>query len=66
VINALVDSLVETALEKSRNKQDKAERNVETLLDHLIHETRDPKVLKDEVLNVSRSSSSLSPTREGR
>lgn len=51
VIGSFVDHLVQNALEKSRTVKDGEE--YETLLDHLIQETRDPRVLKDEVLNVS-------------
>lgn len=48
-IDRLVHQLIEYALKKT-----KEEKGAEggTLLDHLIEETRDPKVLKDQVLNV--------------
>lgn len=42
---------MQQALDKSRSVKDGEE--METLLDHLIQETRDPMMLKDEVLNVS-------------
>ncbi|KAM0788535.1 hypothetical protein ACM66B_001663 [Microbotryomycetes sp. NB124-2] len=50
VINSFVDKLVSDGLNKQRTTKGKEE--VETLLDHLISETRDPKMLRDEVLNI--------------
>ncbi|ORY73252.1 cytochrome P450 [Leucosporidium creatinivorum] len=50
VISSFVDKVVQEALDKSRTVKNGEE--TETLLDHLIHETRDPKILKDEVLNI--------------
>lgn len=55
IISSFVDNVVSQALNKSRSVNDG--EATETLLDHLIQETRDPKVLKDEVLNVSFSAS---------
>ncbi|KAK4050918.1 Cytochrome P450 monooxygenase [Microbotryomycetes sp. JL221] len=50
VINSFVDKLVLDGLNKQRVV--KGNEEVETLLDHLISETRDPKMLRDEVLNI--------------
>ncbi|KAK4053493.1 hypothetical protein OIV83_001660 [Microbotryomycetes sp. JL201] len=50
VINSFVDNLVLNGLNKQRST--KGNEEVETLLDHLISETRDPKMLRDEVLNI--------------
>lgn len=48
VIGRFVDGLIEHALAKVYDSQEDSG----TLLDHLIQETRDPRVLKDQVLNV--------------
>ena len=48
----MVDGLIEKALARTRTVNEKGQETG-SLLDSLIQKTRDPKVLKDQILNVS-------------
>ncbi|KAF6748591.1 cytochrome P450 monooxygenase pc-3 [Ephemerocybe angulata] len=59
IINGFIDPILEAALARNQGKeklrQGEKDREVddnESLLDHLIHYTDDPKVLRDETLNI--------------
>ncbi|KAJ7625781.1 cytochrome P450 [Roridomyces roridus] len=57
IVNAYLDPIIGAAVEKKRTaellkKEAAAEVEAETLLDDLLQSTSDPKVLKDETLNI--------------
>lgn len=57
IINSYLDPIMRDALERHR-LEPKSEKNIEdvgegdTLLDHLVKQTDDTKILKDEILNI--------------
>ncbi|KAM0746556.1 cytochrome P450 [Meredithblackwellia eburnea MCA 4105] len=51
VMSRVIDKLIEKALQRSRKVDDSGEETI-TLLDSLVQKTRDPQVLKDQVLNI--------------
>ncbi|KXN91429.1 Cytochrome P450 52E1 [Leucoagaricus sp. SymC.cos] len=57
VVNALIEPIIENAVAKKAATQHEKEKvngeNIgDTLLDHLVQVTSDPKILKDETLNI--------------
>ncbi|KAK4698406.1 hypothetical protein P7C70_g7871, partial [Phenoliferia sp. Uapishka_3] len=51
IINVLIDKLVDKALAKSEGA-DADEKEASSLIDSLVQRTRDPKVIKDQVINI--------------
>ncbi|KAJ3569110.1 hypothetical protein NP233_g5265 [Leucocoprinus birnbaumii] len=56
VVNAFIEPIIATAIAKKNSVQHEKEKVSEegagTLLDHLVEVTSDPKILKDETLNI--------------
>ncbi|KAJ7103825.1 cytochrome P450 [Mycena epipterygia] len=56
IVSAFLDPIIRAAVEKKRAAEavvgEKADIEAETLLDELLNSTSDPKVLKDETLNI--------------
>ncbi|KAJ7031870.1 cytochrome P450 [Mycena alexandri] len=55
VVSAFLDPIIESAIERKREAEAlemKRDIEAETLLDELLNSTSDPKVLKDETLNI--------------
>jgi cytochrome P450 len=54
IVSSFIDPLVSAAVERRKNGEKMGEKDLdsETLLDHLVKSTEDPKILKDETINI--------------
>ncbi|KAH8832425.1 cytochrome P450 monooxygenase pc-1 [Flagelloscypha sp. PMI_526] len=54
VVSSFIDPLVSAAVERRKSGERLGEKDLdsETLLDHLVKSTEDPKILKDETINI--------------